>query len=99
AVGETRISGLLEGEDVLNTGKAMVALGASVERLGAGEWRVYGGGGGGFCEPAGGLDFRNFATRCRLVGGGRGRLPNRRHLRWRRLAAQAADAAHHRPSH
>src|SRR3989449_11769389 len=47
AVGETRISGLLEGEDVLNTGKAMAALGARVERLGIGEWRGPGGGGGG----------------------------------------------------
>jgi 3-phosphoshikimate 1-carboxyvinyltransferase len=53
AVGETRISGLLEGEDVLNTGKAMAALGASVERLGTGEWRVHGVGVGGFREPAG----------------------------------------------
>ena len=42
AVGETRISGLLEGEDVLNTGKAMSALGARVERTGEGEWRVNG---------------------------------------------------------
>ena len=40
AVGETRISGLLEGEDVLNTGKAMRSLGASVERTGEGAWRV-----------------------------------------------------------
>ncbi len=69
AVGETRISGLLEGEDVLNTGKAMVALGATVERLGAGEWRVHGVGVGGFREPAGVLDFGNSATGCRLVMG------------------------------
>src|SRR4029077_20271827 len=80
AVGETRISGLLEGEDVLNTGKAMAALGASVERLGGGEWRGDGGGGGGvwrahgvvvggFREPAGVLDFGNSATGCRLVMG------------------------------
>jgi 3-phosphoshikimate 1-carboxyvinyltransferase len=69
AVGETRISGLLEGEDVLNTGKAMAALGASVERLGAGEWRVHGVGVGGFREPAGALDFGNSATGCRLVMG------------------------------
>ena len=69
AVGETRISGLLEGEDVLNTGKAMAALGASVERLGAGEWRVQGVGVGGFREPAGVLDFGNSATGCRLVMG------------------------------
>ena len=43
AVGETCISGLLEGEDVLNTAKAIAALGAKVERLGAGEWRFWGG--------------------------------------------------------
>jgi 3-phosphoshikimate 1-carboxyvinyltransferase len=41
-VGETRISGLLEGEDVLHTAKAMRALGAGVERTGEGEWRVRG---------------------------------------------------------
>ena len=69
AVGETRISGLLEGEDVLNTGKAMAALGATVERTGAGEWRVSGVGVGGFREPSGVLDFGNSATGCRLVMG------------------------------
>src|SRR4029077_1585632 len=69
AVGETRISGLLEGEDVLNTCRAMAALGASVERVGAGEWRVYGVGVGGFREPAAALDFGNSATGCRLVMG------------------------------
>ena len=69
SVGETRISGLLEGEDVLNTGRAMAALGASVERLGSGEWRVQGVGVGGFREPAGTLDFGNSATGCRLVMG------------------------------
>src|SRR5271155_500282 len=42
AVGETRIFGLLEGEDVLNTGKVVRALGARVERVGGGEWRVHG---------------------------------------------------------
>jgi 3-phosphoshikimate 1-carboxyvinyltransferase len=68
-VGETRISGLLEGDDVLNTGKAMRALGASVERLGEGEWRVYGVGVGGFRQPAGALDFGNSATGCRLLMG------------------------------
>jgi 3-phosphoshikimate 1-carboxyvinyltransferase len=69
AVGETRISGLLEGEDVLNTGRAMAALGSSVERTGAGEWRLHGVGVGGFREPAGTLDFGNSATGCRLVMG------------------------------
>ena len=64
AVGETRISGLLEGEDVLNTGKAMRALGASVERTGEGAWRVHGVGVGGFRDPAGVLDFGNSGTGC-----------------------------------
>src|SRR5437879_10385935 len=62
AVGETRISGLLEGEDVINTGKSMRALGAKVERTGEGEWRVNGVGVGGFREPQAALDFGNSAT-------------------------------------
>src|SRR5499426_2091859 len=69
AVGETRISGLLEGEDVINTAKAMRALGATVERTGEGAWRVHGVGVGGFREPHGVLDFGNSATGCRLVMG------------------------------
>jgi 3-phosphoshikimate 1-carboxyvinyltransferase len=69
AVGETRISGLLEGEDVLNTAKAVGALGARVERRGPGEWRVHGVGVGGFAEPAGALDFGNSGTGCRLMLG------------------------------
>jgi 3-phosphoshikimate 1-carboxyvinyltransferase len=69
AVGETRISGLLEGEDVLNTGKAMRALGATVDRTGAGEWRVHGVGVGGFRQPQAALDFGNSGTGCRLVMG------------------------------
>ena len=69
AVGETRISGLLEGEDVINTGKAMRALGAAVERTGEGQWRVHGVGVGGFREPREVLDFGNSGTGCRLVMG------------------------------
>jgi 3-phosphoshikimate 1-carboxyvinyltransferase len=69
AVGETRIAGLLEGEDVLNTAKAVAALGARVERLGAGRWRVDGVGVGGFAEPAEALDFGNSGTGCRLMLG------------------------------
>jgi 3-phosphoshikimate 1-carboxyvinyltransferase len=68
-VGETRISGLLEGEDVLHTAKAMRALGASVERMGEGEWRVRGVGVAGFREPRTVLDFGNSGTGCRLVMG------------------------------
>jgi len=68
-VGETRISGLLEGEDVLNTGKAVRALGARVERTGVGAWRLHGVGVAGFAEPKAPLDFGNSGTGCRLMLG------------------------------
>jgi 3-phosphoshikimate 1-carboxyvinyltransferase len=69
AVGETRVSGLLEGEDVLNTAKSMRALGAKVERTGPFAWSVRGVGVAGFADPAGPLDFGNSGTGCRLVMG------------------------------
>ncbi len=69
AVGETRITGLLEGEDVLNTGKAMQALGAKVERTGDFAWKVNGVGVAGFAEPKAPLDFGNAGTGSRLVMG------------------------------
>jgi 3-phosphoshikimate 1-carboxyvinyltransferase len=69
AVGRTTIAGLLEGEDVLNTGKAMQALGATVTRSPAGLWMVDGVGVGGFRSPASPLDFGNSGTGCRLVMG------------------------------
>lgn len=69
AVGETTVSGLLEGEDVLNTAKAMRALGAQVERTGDFAWRVHGVGVGGFAQAPGPLDFGNSGTGCRLVMG------------------------------
>jgi len=68
-VGETRISGMLEGEDALNTAKAMQALGAHVARAGEGEWRLHGVGIGGFAEPKQPLDFGNSGTGCRLALG------------------------------
>jgi 3-phosphoshikimate 1-carboxyvinyltransferase len=69
AVGETRITGLLEGEDVINTAKAMRALGATVERTGDFAWSVRGVGVAGFAQPAAPLDFGNSGTGCRLVMG------------------------------
>jgi 3-phosphoshikimate 1-carboxyvinyltransferase len=69
AVGETRITGLLEGEDVINTGRVMRALGATVERTGEGAWRVLGVGVGGLAAPAAPLDFGNSGTGCRLMMG------------------------------
>ncbi|WP_315813583.1 3-phosphoshikimate 1-carboxyvinyltransferase [Bradyrhizobium sp. SZCCHNR2028] len=69
SVGETRISGLLEGEDVLNTAQSMRALGAKVERTGDFAWTVRGVGVGGFAQPSAPLDFGNSGTGCRLVMG------------------------------
>ena len=69
AVGATRISGLLEGEDVINTGKAMRALGARVTRTGGGSWQIEGVGVGGLAQPGEFLDFGNSGTGCRLVMG------------------------------
>ncbi|HQS49918.1 MAG TPA: 3-phosphoshikimate 1-carboxyvinyltransferase [Xanthobacteraceae bacterium] len=69
ARGETRITGLLEGEDVLNTAKACIQLGAQVERLGAGEWRVVGVGAGHLKSPEAPLDFGNSGTGARLMMG------------------------------
>jgi 3-phosphoshikimate 1-carboxyvinyltransferase len=69
AVGETRISGLLESEDVLNTAKAMQALGARVTRTGPEAWSVRGVGVGGFAAPDAPLDFGNSGTGCRLAMG------------------------------
>lgn len=69
AVGETRIQGLLESEDVLNTAKAMRALGAQVTRDSNGVWSVHGVGVAGFAQPSAPLDFGNSGTGCRLVMG------------------------------
>src|SRR5947199_8818910 len=51
AVGETRITGLLEGEDVLRTAAAMRALGAELARRADGIWHVAGRRIGGLTEP------------------------------------------------
>ena len=69
AVGETRISGLLEGEDVLRTAAAMRALGAELAQDGPGAWRVAGRGVGGLVEPADVLDMGNSGTAARLLAG------------------------------
>ena len=69
AVGETRISGLLEGQDVLDTAKAMQAFGAEVTQHGAGSWSVHGVGVGGFREPLDVIDCGNSGTGVRLIMG------------------------------
>ncbi|MDQ0325758.1 3-phosphoshikimate 1-carboxyvinyltransferase [Rhodopseudomonas julia] len=67
ALGETRITGLLEAADVLATAAAMRGFGAKVERHSNGEWSVNGLGTGGFLEPETALDFGNAGTGVRLT--------------------------------
>ena len=69
AHGESTITGLLEGGDVINTAKAVKALGAGVERTGQGAWTVDGVGSRGFASPTGDLDFGNSGTGARLMMG------------------------------
>jgi 3-phosphoshikimate 1-carboxyvinyltransferase len=69
AVGESRITGLLEGEDVLATAAAMRAMGAQIERTGDGTWIVYGVGVGGLLQPETALDMGNSGTSTRLLMG------------------------------
>ena len=59
AEGVTKISGLLEGADILSTAKAMKAFGADVRQLGDGHWEVGGLGEKGFQEPNDFIDFGN----------------------------------------
>jgi 3-phosphoshikimate 1-carboxyvinyltransferase len=69
AVGESRIEGLLEGEDVLATAAAMRAMGADITRDDAGIWHVYGVGVGGLLQPETALDMGNSGTSTRLLMG------------------------------
>jgi len=68
ASGETRITGLLEGEDVLRTGEAMKAMGARIEKN-RDEWVINGVGNGCLLEPEAPLDFGNAGTGSRLTMG------------------------------
>lgn len=74
ASGETRIHGLLEGDDVLHTAAAVRAFGATVEKLGTGEWRVHG---GEWRSPDGPVDCGNSGTGARLLMGAAAAFPIR----------------------
>ncbi|MFD1912833.1 3-phosphoshikimate 1-carboxyvinyltransferase [Halodurantibacterium flavum] len=75
SVGETRVTGLLEGQDVLDTAKAMRTFGAEVVRRGVGEWSVHGVGVGGFAEPGQVIDCGNSGTGVRLIMGAMATTP------------------------
>lgn len=69
AVGESRVEGLLEGEDVLATAAAMRAMGAAIERGSDGVWHIHGVGVGGLLQPETALDMGNSGTSTRLLMG------------------------------
>ena len=75
AEGETTVTGLLEGEDVLATARAAAAFGAQVERIGEGAWRIRGR--GGFAQPQGVIDCGNSGTGVRLLMGAAAAFPIR----------------------
>ena len=75
SIGETVITGLLEGEDVLATARAMEAFGADVSRDDAGVWHVHGVGVGGFVEPEDVIDCGNAGTGVRLIMGAMATTP------------------------
>ncbi len=74
-VGETVVTGLLEGDDVLDTAKAMRSFGAEVARDEDGTWRVRGVGVGGFAEPDHVIDCGNSGTGVRLIMGAMATCP------------------------
>ena len=69
SVGQTKIQGLLEGQDVIDTAKAMSSFGALVEKHKNGDWTVDGFGVGGFAEPEKVIDCGNSGTGVRLIMG------------------------------
>ena len=69
SIGKTKIHGLLEGQDVIDTAEAMSSFGALVEKHENGEWTVHGFGVGGFAEPEKVIDCGNSGTGARLIMG------------------------------
>jgi 3-phosphoshikimate 1-carboxyvinyltransferase len=69
AVGETRVTGLLEGEDVMSTAAALRAMGATIEREAEGSWSIHGVGVGALLQPQAPLDMGNSGTSTRLLMG------------------------------
>jgi len=74
-VGQTRITGLLEAQDVLDTAEALSSFGAHFTRHDIGRWSVWGTGVGGWAEPSNVLDFGNSGTGSRLVMGAMATTP------------------------
>jgi len=80
AIGKSRITGLLEGEDVLHTAQAMTAMGADISRTANGDWLVYGVGIGGLSQAEKPLEMGNSGTGARLIMGLVSTYPHETHF-------------------
>jgi len=69
AEGETHVTGLLRGEDILSTMDAMRAFGADITENDDGSWTVKGVGRTGFKSPKAPVDCGNAGTGVRLIMG------------------------------
>ena len=69
AIGTTRVTGLLEGADVMSTKDALIALGATISRDNSGMWHITGVGLNGMISPAAPLNLGNSGTAARLLMG------------------------------
>jgi len=69
AIGESRVTGLLEGEDVMATAAALRAMGATIERATEGTWSIHGVGVGSLLQPDAPLEMGNSGTSTRLLMG------------------------------
>ncbi len=91
AIGESIVTGLLEGEDVLGTAEALKALGADIYKDCSGSWHIHGVGIGGLKQPEGPLDMGNSGTGVRLMMGGSSYASHFCHIHWRRFAHLPSD--------
>jgi len=69
AEGITEVTGLLRGEDILSTVRAMQAFGAEITEDENGKWQIEGVGANGFASPTGDVDCGNAGTGVRLIMG------------------------------
>jgi 3-phosphoshikimate 1-carboxyvinyltransferase len=69
AVGDSRIEGLLESEDVIATVAALWSMGTQIGQDSNGNWAVSGVGVGGLLQPESALDMGNSGTAARLLMG------------------------------
>lgn len=69
SMGEARVTGLLESEDVVATAQALRQCGVLIDQVGPGEWLIGGVGVHGLDQPGNIIDMGNSGTSARLFSG------------------------------